>query len=132
MSVSYVESPIYRLVKEIREKGYETADCGGLSRRVFEARDTKLGLLKLRPSKEGFLGRSKRQRNIFFCTIWLDNSSIGAHIDKKWVLEVYGRTYLEEAKKLAEDLASKFKVHIEIQLATETEKEEMYLSDIDF
>jgi len=132
MTVSYTESPIFRLAKEISEKGYKTASCTGLSQRLFHAKDLSIGLLKPRPPKRGFLGRLKRQRANFLGVIWLDNLIRDAKPNKRWVFEVYGRTHLEEAKKLAEDLASKFKVGIQIQLEAETEKEETYLSDYDY
>lgn len=56
--------------------------------------------------------------------IFFENSARGAVLEKKWVLEVYGRSNVEYFKMLAAQLASHFEVEVQVQLQSEQPRSE--------
>jgi len=133
MGVTYYENPTLAVVKLLRERGYEIADCIGM-RTHMPDRDA-VGILKPRPPVEKkflFFHRKVKQRALFIGVLWLDNKLRGAKIDKTWILEVYGREYVQELTELAKELEKTHSKDIHVVLEVEKTELETYLSDFDY
>ena len=87
--ISYYESPIYNIVNSLVNKGYRITNAFGLL--VDELDNKCVGILEPRESVRSFLGIKIKQRGLHLSNLWLNEPSLGAEEDKKWVMCVYGR-----------------------------------------
>ena len=125
--ISYYESPVYSIAKELRKRGYEIADSIGV--RITEPEEEVIGILKDRePIKKSFLGIKweKAQPALYVGKLWLNHPKIRARENKSWVLEVYGREYVPEMMNLIEELSSPYGVRVDVKLGSENPREETY------
>ncbi|MDO8459518.1 MAG: hypothetical protein Q7S74_00245 [Nanoarchaeota archaeon] len=132
--VSFYESPVYQIVKQIKEEGYLPASINGAKLDESDSPShSGVGILKSRPPIKqgllGFLGIETRQRALHLGTIWLENDRLGAKSDSNWKLEAYGRESFSELKEFMGDMSSKYNVKIDSILSRETPHLEAYASD---
>jgi len=129
--VTYYENSV-AVAKILRERGYYIACSTGV--RKSEPNYNVVGILKPRePAQRSFLGFkwNSQQRAVYIGTLWLENQSRGAKLDKNWVLEVYGRDYVPELTELVKELSELHQIQVQIRLDSEKPYTETYLSDYD-
>ena len=129
MVVTYYESPAYEVARILREKGYRIADITG--EECYEPDEDVIGILKGGRRAPGgpIFGTLFGKRGLFIGRIFFNNKPRGAEVGKRWVLEVYGREYVEELRELAEELSSRYGVDIDVRLKSECPRVETYLWD---
>ncbi len=116
-------------------KGFALASCTGLdlntSISINLPNTDCVGILykdpEAQPSKHLFGLITQEPLRAFIGTVWFKNRT-GAN-DKNWVIEAYGRKYLELVKNLAEELATTFNVTVDLRLTTEKSETESCMSN---
>ncbi len=118
--IEYKENPILGIAKILKENKYEIADKEG--RRLLDITGdyTTIGILKEREPKETkFLGirwKKKQERADYIGKINILSNEIQ--------LDIYGRSYINEIRDIAEQIAQKYDMKIILVLNSEKPKEE--------
>ena len=126
----YKDKLIHSVITQVEQQGYTIGSCIGRLDFNKEEIDESFGILKLRSPKKVCFGLFEQRRlALFLGVLWLKNKLRGA-TKSKWVLEVYGRSSVNDMKNLAEILHKKFNVNIRVHLETEEVKTEyQYLEE---
>lgn len=130
INITYHESPSFDIANHLLKSGYEIASSDGEG--VEEPNAGCVGILQPMPSVEKyFLGfkRRKQRRSLHIGTIWVQNKSINAIDNKRWVLHIFDRTKIVELTSIFKELAEKKQIDLHIELKTENPKEEKHWSD---
>ena len=131
--VDYQEALSILVGKAILAKGFDLASCSGMALNQLNS-DSSLGILhkdpEAKPLKYLFGLIIRQPRRAFLGTIWFSNEARGA-TEQNWILEAYGRKYIELVRNLADELASTFQVKITLRLVREQPDTETYMSDYD-
>jgi hypothetical protein len=107
----------------IQSRGFAIASVTGKS--------VKDPLLQIQNDGAGLLDNSTERgskRRTFFGVLWWSNYVRKAS-SKRWVLDVYGESHLEQAKDFAIELSEVFNVDIKVVLKTYEKKEEVLERD---
>lgn len=125
--VDYQEAISVKVGKYLLERGYDLASDEGLALPLVGEANA-LGILQrnqdAKPKKYMFGLITRREpRRVFLGVIWFRDSTRGA-TNEHWVLETYGRGYVELVRQLAEEMTSTFNVKITICLVQEQPKVE--------
>lgn len=126
------ESPVYRIAKGLRKKGYEIAGHMGVKQKKPTC--NMVGILKERePIQKNFYGikYNQNQRALYVATLWINSEEKKAIEDKRWVLEVNDEKYKTKLTKLVEKLSLPYNVKIQVKLLNDP-REETYLSEVGF
>ncbi|MDB5194409.1 MAG: hypothetical protein JWN50_423 [Parcubacteria group bacterium] len=120
-SISYEEALSIRVGGFLRRKGWTLASLsGGVV--YADTEETGIGILykdpDVKPEKYFFGLMTTPPPRQFLGVIWFSNQSRQA-TEESWVFVLHGRKYADMAKKLADDLASDFRVNIRIVLTSE-------------
>lgn len=129
-NITYYESPSFDIANHLLKRGYEISSSDG--EKVEEPNTDCVGILQPMPSVEkSFLGfkRKKKRRSLHIATIWVENKSIHAVDDKRWVLHIFDRTKIVELTSLFKELVEKKQVDLHVELKTEKPKEETFFAD---
>lgn len=125
----YPKSLFSKIVNELKGKGYKIANCIGIAE--LPADKTHVGILKSRkPTERKILsGLLKfRKRALFIGVLWLNNKARGAEVDKRWILEVYGKEDVEELTEVVKRIAEHYNVDIVINLESDRPRLERFYS----
>lgn len=134
--VDWEEPTTYEIARILLRKGYEPADFEGMSispaDKVFGS-TRQIGIVKSRPQKIKkilFWERKVTQRGFFIAQICLvGNRRLGAD-SNNWVMEVYGKRFVDEMRELAEELAETFSVNVKVVLEDPNPRYELYWQDL--
>jgi hypothetical protein len=72
----------------------------------------------------------RQQRAFDLGTIWVNNKEKGAHEDKKWVLEINKSRYDSKLTEVVKDIASSYKVELEVVPYDNKPGRETYLHEL--
>ena len=109
VKVKYNEPRYLAIAKKIRDKGYITGDGGSDLASLESLDEDVIGIYKTRRGIAGFLTQTYYRIGI----LWLDEG--------RWQLSIYGRKYVSELNKLAEEISETYGVEIESELISEKE-----------
>src|SRR4030043_129532 len=107
--LSFLDNPIYRIAKGVKEEGYDIAGHMGI--RVPETKQppcNMVGILKnKKPVKKSVCGfkYNKKQRADLLAEVWEDDREK----DKKLIAHIYGYDNFHEASRLIEKFSSPYK-----------------------
>jgi hypothetical protein len=127
--------PAHNITDKLREEGYEISGHSRVKIKYPKYSSSSfMGILKdkepIQKNLLGILKWKKKQRAYHIGTLWLNHEGKKAKEDKKWVLEVYGKKYSSGLLKIVKELSEFYEVKLEINLASDTPREEVYLHEI--
>jgi len=119
--VDYQECPSIKVGRLLLIDGFGVADHTGEPLRELNKR-ASLGILYNdpdgKPRKYLFGLITRKPPRLFLGVIWFNSGELGAN-EQRWVIEAYGRKYVELLKELAQEMISTFNVVILIRLVHE-------------
>ncbi len=124
--VIYEEPLNHKIGRFLVSKGFILASSKGVR---LDAPDiSSQGILCKDTEAWSFWHLFRPKRRIFIGVIWFTEYSQAPYgaSESNWIFEVFGRKYAEQAKQLAEEIASKFDVSIEVRLEEEYPKVEVF------
>ena len=130
-NATYIESPAFEISKALRNLGYNTTNtCSFYKSDNQNYEDSgEIGIFEPKEKPKGFLNFLKsKKRDLYVGSLYLNNVDIGALVDNKWILSVYGRDNVQKLTNIVKKFV-KSNVKLEVRLESEEPKIELSCSD---
>ena len=130
-NTTYIESPAFEISKALRNLGYNTTNTCSLYKSDNQNYEDsgEIGIFEPKEKPKGFLNFLKsKKRDLYVGSLYLNNVDIGALVDNKWILSVYGRDNVQKLTNIVKKFV-KSNVKLEVRLESEEPKIELSCSD---
>jgi len=127
---SHYEKPFVAVRRLLRKNNYDFYFNKGYPKLNYHK---VIKILKPRePRRKKFLKiipYNSKQGNFHIGNLWFESKFVGAKVNEKWVLNVFGKDYVPELEELINEASKPYKVKIKMVLKQEFPKEERKLKD---